>query len=164
MEADQHIQAEHSRLASQIYRSAPPNDYSHPKCNNVGQPSRALFYKIFTETVFGVKFFLQLTREFGTILGYSSLLFQPFKVFSQRYVAKTCVSKSFKGPEGNAVSFHTPTGQAGVLLSDFYTLQDMEKIREVLLFSSFSAFPKQKLKFYRDEVVIYNTCKEQAST
>lgn len=71
----------------------------------------------------------------------------------------------FTAPQGNSL-FNKPTGQAGGLVSSFFSLvlQSIGKIREVLLFSSFFAFPKQKLIFFRDEAVIYNTCKEKAST
>lgn len=103
-----------------------------------------------------------LYREFGAILGYSSLLFQFFKVFSQTCLWKLVTKKFLKALKEMQFLFIRLQDKQVFWSQTLTCYRTWGKIREVLLFSSFSAFPKQKLKFYRDEVVIYTTCKEQA--
>lgn len=82
------------------------------------------------------------------------------------FFKESFLKKAFKGLQGNPLSSQAcwTSRCFGLRLSLFGVNRTSGKIREVLLFSSFSAFPKQKLNFYRDEVVIYNTCKKKAST
>lgn len=155
MEADQHTQAQYLRLWSQIYRSAPLNNSSYAKRNGVGQPFWALICKLFVDKHFQRQIALQLNSaswiwcNFGWFQG---AFFNSLK-HSLKCICKTkciCFKRSFLWKKFLKVWQETQSPFTSLLDKQVSWSQTLTlwcyrtsgKIREVLLFSSFFAFPK----------------------